>query len=85
MYAHWHDIQQHAVTHVDGPKQAWAIGCVKDMHREKGNEWLGGRRTNWGHAFAIVDFWDSGHFTVHVVNIIKGKCSLWGNVINGNK
>jgi len=41
--------------------------------------------SNWGHAFAVVDFWDKGIFSVHVVRIIRGQCSLWGRVIDGNK
>ena len=47
------------------------------------NEWLGGRKINWSHAFAIVDFFTRGHFTVHVIQIIDGKTSLWGELING--
>ena len=38
-----------------------------------------------GHAFAIVDFFTGGHFTVHVIQIIDGKTSLWGNLIDGNR
>ena len=48
------------------------------------NKWLGNRKTNWSHAFAIVDFFESGYFTVHVIQIIKGKTSLWGEIIDGN-
>ena len=40
------------------------------------NAWLGGRSVNWGHAFAIVDFYHNEFFTVHVVEIIDGKTSL---------
>lgn len=80
MYGHWHDIQQSSVTHLDGPKSAWSIGCLKDMTNDK-NRWLGGRRNNWGHAFALVDIYDEGLFTVQVVQIIDGKCSLNGKLI----
>lgn len=83
MYGHHHDIQQTSVTHFDGQKSAWSIGCLKDMSSEE-NEWLGGRQHNWSHAFAIVDFFDRGLFTVHVMQIIKGKTALWGSVIDGN-
>ena len=83
MYGHHHDIQQSSVTHLDGAKSAWSIGCLKDMKTEK-NEWLGGRQHNWSHAFAIVDFYDkSGKFTVHLIQIIDGKTSLWGELIKG--
>ena len=84
MYGHHHDIQQSSVTHLDGQKSAWSIGCLKDMSKEQ-NLWLGGRNHNWSHAFAIVDFYESGLFTVHVIQIINGKTSLWGEVIDGNK
>ena len=83
MYGHHHDIQQSSVTHLDGVKSAWSIGCLKDMKTEK-NEWLDGRQHNWSHAFAIVDFYDkSGKFTVHLIQIIDGKTSLWGELIKG--
>ena len=83
MYGHWHDLQQMSATHMDGPKSAWSIGCLKDMSGEK-NEWLGNRKINWAHAFAIVDFLEGGHFTVHVIQIIDGQTSLWGELIDGN-
>tara|TARA_R100000808_G_scaffold8233_1_gene23336 strand:- start:2839 stop:3618 length:780 start_codon:yes stop_codon:yes gene_type:complete len=83
MYGHWHDLQQMSATHIDGPKSAWSIGCLKDMANDK-NEWLGNRRVNWAHAFAIIDFYDQGRFTVDVVQIIEGKCSIYGNLIDGN-
>ena len=83
MYGHWHDLQQMSVTHMDGQKSAWSIGCLKDMGDSR-NAWLGNRKHNWSHAFSIVDFFESGYFTVHVIQIIKGKTSLWGELINGN-
>tara|TARA_R110000765_G_scaffold269249_3_gene368227 strand:- start:1083 stop:1877 length:795 start_codon:yes stop_codon:yes gene_type:complete len=84
MYGHWHDLQQSSVTHMDGPKSAWSLGCLKDMSDEK-NEWLKNRKTNWAHAFAVVDYYTDDRFTVHIVNIIDGVTSLWGEVLNGNK
>ena len=83
MYGHHHDIQQSSVTHLSGQKSAWSIGCLKDMSKEQ-NAWLGGSPHNWSHAFAVVDFYDKGHFTVHVVSIVDGKTSLWGEVLDGN-
>ena len=83
MYGHWHDLQQMSATHMDGQKSAWSIGCLKDMSDEE-NSWLGNRKHKWSHAFAIVDFFESGYFTVHVIQIIKGKTSLWGEIIDGN-
>ena len=84
MYGHWHDLQQMSATHMDGPKSAWSIGCLKDMTSEK-NSWLDNRRINWAHAFAIVEYYERGKFTVHPVQIINGKTSVWGQLINGNK
>ena len=83
MYGHWHELQQMSVTHKDGPRSAWSIGCLKDMAAEA-NDWLDHRRINWAHAFAIVDFFRGGLFTVHIIQIINGKTSLWGEVIDGN-
>ena len=82
MYGHWHDLQQHSMTHMDGPKSAWSIGCLKDMS-PSANNWLEHRNINWSHAFAIVDFYQKGMFTVHVIQIINGKTSLWGELIKG--
>jgi len=83
MYGHWHDLQQSSVTHADGAKSAWSLGCLKDMSDEA-NLWLKNRPKNWAHAFAIVDFYGAGYFTVHVIQIIKGKCTIWGELVDGN-
>tara|TARA_Y100000401_G_scaffold117168_1_gene124949 strand:+ start:7332 stop:8105 length:774 start_codon:yes stop_codon:yes gene_type:complete len=84
MYGHHHDLQQASVTHMDGQKSAWSIGCLKDMSDEE-NSWLGNMKHNWSHAFAIVDFFENGYFTVHVIQIINGKTSLWGEIVDGTK
>ena len=89
-HGHQYGGQYHAANHLrklgcnvmDGPKSAWSIGCLKDMSNEK-NEWLSNRRINWSHAFAIVDFYERGMFTVHIIQIINGKTSLWGELIKG--
>ena len=52
---------------------------------DEANSWLGYGKINWSHAFAIVDFFQNGYFTVHVIQIINGKTSLWGEIIDGNK
>ena len=67
---------------MDGPKSAWSLGCLKDMSTEA-NAWLDNRNHNWSHAFAIVDFFGKGHFTVHVIQIIDGEASLWGELVKG--
>ena len=84
MYGHWHDLQHMSATHKDGPIGAWSIGCLKDMSPET-NAWLNNRKINWAHAFAIVDYYDNGRFTVDVVQIIDGKARVWGQLIDGNK
>lgn len=84
MYGHTHDVQQHSATMLGGQVSAISLGCLKDMSKES-NAWLGGREHNWSHAFAIVDFFDAGYFTTDVVQIIKGKAVVWGNLIDGNK
>ena len=82
MYGHHHDLQQATVTHLEGCKSAWSIGCLKNMSDES-NKWLGNRSHNWAHAFAVVDYYRGGFFTVHVVQIINGRTSLWGELITG--
>ena len=82
MYGHFHDLQQCSVTHLDGVKSAWSIGCMKKMD-SRSNDWLKNRRHNWSHAFAVVDYFDNGFFTVHIVQIINGRTSLWGELIQG--
>ena len=84
MYGHWHDLQQMSATHMDGAKSAWSIGCLKNMSADA-NDWLDNRRINWAHAFAIVDFYKNGLFTVHIIQIINGQTALWGELIDGNK
>ena len=84
MYGHWHDLQHMTATHIAGPKGAWSIGCLKDMSAAA-NAWLSNRAINWAHAFAIVDYYDDGRFTVDVVQIIDGKATVWGELIDGNK
>ena len=81
MYGHTHDLQRHTKTFAGGTISAWSLGCLKDI--EKDEDWLGGRLTNWNHAFAIIDFYKGGYYTVNIVEIIKGKTTLWGKEING--
>lgn len=82
VYGHWHDVQTYHVTHADGNKGAWSLGCLSSLKPDD-NEWLEHRPTNWSHAFGIVDWWGNGCFTVHSINIIKGCCSVVGQIIRG--
>ena len=81
MYGHTHDLQRHTATKAGGTISSWSLGCLKDIEADE--DWLGGRLTNWNHAFAIVNWFKGGNFTVEVVEIIKGKASMWGKIING--
>ena len=80
VYGHWHDLQQTSITHMDGQKSAWSIGCLKDMSTEA-NNFLGNRKHNWIQSFAIVDYFDNGYFTVQILQIINGKTSFEGKLI----
>jgi len=84
MYGHWHDVQQYTLTHIDGPKSAWSIGCGKKM-TAKENSWLRGGLVNWTHAFAIVDYFEDGSFTTHVIMVIDGRTSLWGETLRARE
>lgn len=86
MYGHWHDYQAIHVTHADGPKGAYSLGCLKRFD-VGANDWLEHRPTNWSHYFAVVDWYNRGHFSVHSVPIIFGKCTLLGTteVIDGTR
>ena len=83
IYGHTHDLQRFTETGLGGTQSAWSLGCLKDMKSEA-NTWLKGNLHNWNHAFAIVDWFKNGDFKVEVVEIIKGKTSVWGEMINGS-
>ena len=82
VYGHTHDIQRHTLTKLGGTIGAWSMGCLKDMSAMK-NKWLRGRLHNWNHAFGVIDWFKNGDFKVEVIEIVKGKTTLWGNVIEG--
>ena len=84
MYGHHHDIQQSSVTHIDGVKSAWFLGCVKYMSAEA-NELLGNRQHNWQHAFAIVDFYPNKNFNVTVHQIVNGLRTVDGKVLKAKR
>ena len=82
VFGHTHDIQRHTLTKLGGTIGAWSMGCLKDMSAMK-NKWLRGRLHNWNHAFGVIDWFKNGDFKVEVIEIVKGKTTLWGNVIEG--
>ena len=81
MYGHTHDLQRFTKTFNGGTISSWSLGCLKDIENDE--DWLGGKLTNWNHAFAIVDWFKGGNFTVEVVEIIKGQTTVWGQEIKG--
>ena len=84
-YGHTHDVQRHTLTKLDsGTIAAWAMGCLKDMI-PKANGWLDYRDVNWSHAFAIVDFFEKGYFTVHVMQIINGRMYGYYDILGINE
>ena len=83
MYGHTHDLQRHTKTQEGGTISAWSLGCLKDIEADE--DWLGGRLTNWNHAFAIVNVYSNNDFNVEIVEIIDGKACLWGDVIDGSE
>ena len=84
IYGHTHDLQRFTDTGLGGTQSAWSMGCLKDMSSDK-NKWLRGNLHNWNHAFAVVDWFSNGDFKVEVVEIINGRTSLWGKLLDGNK
>jgi len=86
VYGHWHDFQAVHLTHADGPKGAYSLGCLKS-YNPNDNEWLEHRPVNWAHMFGVVDFYRGGRFSVHPIPIIYGQCTLVGTntVIDGRK
>lgn len=85
IYGHFHDVQNATISHVDGKKGAWSLGCLKGFKHDDGNQWLGRRGHNWSHAFGIVTFHNNGDFNVDTIMIINGRCTVWGQLIDGNK
>ena len=80
VYGHWHDTQMHSVQTLGGHHAAWSLGCLRNMNAP----FLGGRPTNWSHAFALVHVLPSGNYDLEVVNIEKGMAYLWGHKLDGN-
>jgi len=84
LYAHNHDVQRVSISHAEGFRAAFCIGCLKKMD-QKSNMWLKGRKTNWGSACAVIDFEKNGNFRCDIVDITAGKTTMWGKVIDGCK
>tara|TARA_R110002020_G_scaffold451011_1_gene664808 strand:+ start:72 stop:845 length:774 start_codon:yes stop_codon:yes gene_type:complete len=80
VYGHTHDIQRYTGTGLGGTCSAWSMGCLKDMSKKE-NKWLKGRLVNWNHCFGIIDWFSNGNFKLEVVEIVKGRTTLWGNLL----
>tara|TARA_Y100000593_G_C4313278_1_gene339470 strand:+ start:490 stop:1257 length:768 start_codon:yes stop_codon:yes gene_type:complete len=84
IYGHTHTCQNFVKSRLDaGTIGAWSIGTIKSL-KAKDNNFLRGRLHNWQHSVTIVNFWSNGNFQVEPIFINKGKCSVWGNEINGS-
>lgn len=83
MYAHNHDVSRSSLANLNGVHSAFSIGCLKKVQGEA-NKWLKGKKMNWGHSFAIVDWMDDGTFRADIVDITDGRTVLWGQRIDGN-
>lgn len=83
LYAHQHDVQRVSISHADGYRAAFCIGCLKKNDR-KSNVWLKGKKTNWGTACAVIDFFTNGDYRCDIVDITAGRTTMWGKEINGN-
>jgi len=82
MYGHYHSMQMMSTTGLNGPIEAWSIGCLKNMSSEE-NKWLKGRPHQWVHSFAIVDYYEGDSFSVTPVKIVNGRATLWGYTLKG--
>ena len=80
LYGHTHDSLKSVVTHMDGAKMAYSMGCLCKMEKE----FLKNRKTNWTHNVGVLDIFSNGNFNLNTLTIINGYTSLNGKVIHGN-
>jgi len=80
LYGHTHDSMKSVVTHMDGAKMAFSMGCLCNMEKE----FLKNRKTNWTHNVGVLDIFSNGNFNLNTLTIINGYTSLNGKVIHGN-
>ncbi|TDI96927.1 MAG: hypothetical protein E2O29_01455 [Deltaproteobacteria bacterium] len=71
MYGHTHQVQiyTHPSPVRELPVYAASIGCLADVNPE----WQRGKPNSHDHAFATVDFDESGNFFPSIHRIIRGK------------
>ncbi len=77
IYGHTHDSMKSVVTHLNGAKMAYSMGCLCKMEKE----FLKNRQTNWTHNVGILDIFNDGNFNLNVLTIIDGKTTINGKVI----
>jgi predicted phosphodiesterase len=82
MYGHFHDVSRESVGNFEGVHAAFCIGCLKKC-QSTSNKWLKGKKVNWSHAFAIVNWNTDGTFVVNIVDITDGKTFVYGKQIKG--
>jgi hypothetical protein len=74
MFGHYHSVGYARVSHIDGPKAAWNMGCLCLLKKD----FLKGRPVSWGHALGIVRVEPSGKFHVTVCDIFDGVSYIEG-------
>ena len=79
LYGHTHDSMKSVVTHMDGAKMAFSMGCLCNMEKE----FLKNRKTNWTHNVGVLDIFSNGNFNLNTLTIINGYTSINGKVIHG--
>jgi len=84
IYGHWHDVQVYSHGSPAGVATAYCVGCLKDLG-PKANDWLNYQPTNWKHAFAVVSMLPGRTHTVDIIEIVNGRCAVWGQMIQANR
>ena len=82
MYGHQHDVSRESVGNFEGVHAAFCLGCLKKCEATS-NKWLRGKKVNWSHAFAIVNWFEDGTFVANIVDITSGRTFVNGKEIRG--
>jgi hypothetical protein len=80
VYAHHHSYQVAKRTKLGvDVHAAWCIGFLGKQRKP----FMKGKPTNWSHNFAIVHVERDGTFHMDVVEILNGKCYVYGKKVTG--
>ncbi len=80
----WYEPGRDPLTGENTQRRSYCLGTLKDR-RHDANRWLRGITHRWGQAFGIVDVYGDGAWSVQVVEIHEGRCSLWGEVLTARE